>query len=260
MPDRVKILDAEAAALHNPDGRGPVLIVCEHAACDMPAGYGALGLPEALRKSHIAWDPGAFDVSCHLSRHLDAPLVAGAASRLLFDCNRPPDAADAIPQRSELFDIPGNRDLSEADRAERVRRFHDPFQQVLTEALARFEAPPVLVTIHSFTPIYLGARRAVEIGVLHDRDDRLARAMLANAVRHNGLNIKENDPYGPADGVTHTLKKYALAAGLLNVMLEIRNDLVATAAQQQAIAAMLAAWIAAAAADCGAQLQPGAAT
>lgn len=243
---------AGAARLHNGDGRAAMLIVCEHASCHIPAEYNHLGLTPALREAHIAWDPGALAVAEHLSEVFEAPLVAGTASRLLFDCNRPPEAPDAIPERSEIHDIPGNRRLSEDDRAERVRRFHDPFRALLAGTLARFAAPPLLVTVHSFTPVYRGEPRAVQIGLLHDSDDRFARAMRDRAAAHTDLAVALNEPYGPEDGVTHTLRTHALPVGAPNVMLEIRNDLIATPQAQGDMGRMLAGWIAAAAArDCG---------
>lgn len=238
-----------AVAVHNRDGRGPVVVVCEHASKAIPAQYGTLGLPPDLLDSHIAWDPGALAVAHELSKALDAPLVAGELSRLLFDCNRPPEAPDAVPERSEIHEIPGNQNLSDDELAHRTHAIHDPFREALQGVVTRFANPPVMITVHSFTPIYRGQPRDVEIGLLHDTDDRLARAMMSNAADHTNRIVRLNDPYGPQDGVTHTLCTHALPVGAVNVMLEIRNDLIGDAAAQTAMAAMLTRWIAAACAD-----------
>ena len=96
----------------------------------------------------------------------------------------------------------------------------------------------VVVTIHSFTPVYHGQFREVEIGILHDSDSRLADAMLAGS-EGSSLTVNRNDPYGPEDGVTHTLRLHALPDGLLNVMIEIRNDLITNEEEQAQIAAFL---------------------
>ena len=93
--------------------------------------------------------------------------------------------------------------------------------------------PTVLVTVHSFTPVYRGVSRDVQIGILHDADSRLADQMLQLVDGRSGYQIRRNEPYGPADGVTHSLRLHALPFGLLNVMIEIRNDLIADAAGQQ---------------------------
>lgn len=241
--------DRPAVELRNRSGRAAALIVCEHASNRIPAEFGDLGLSGAQLASHIAWDPGAMAVARHLSRLWDAPLVAATASRLLYDCNRAPEAPDAIPARSEWHDIPGNQGLSDAARAERIGRFHDPFRRLLADTLDRRPPGCALVTIHSFTPIYKSRPRSVEIGILHDSDSRLADAMLARAGAHTDARVARNDPYGPEQGVTHTLKVHALPRGLPNVMVEIRNDLIVTGAEQRAMAAMLGAWIDAARTD-----------
>ena len=232
--------NAPAATLYNADGTGPVLLVCEHATNHIPAHLDNLGLDQDARFSHVAWDPGAMAVATHMSRIMDARLVASTVSRLVYDCNRPPEATGAMPVRSELFDIPGNTGLSDAAKAERVATVYDPFRTLLADTIAASPIPPVLVTIHSFTPVYMGQSRAVEIGILHDDDARLADAMLTLAPAHTELNTLRNDPYGPEDGVTHTLKLHALPNGLLNVMIEVRNDLIADEAAQLAMAETLA--------------------
>lgn len=234
--------DVPVQLVHAGGASGTVL-VCEHASASFPPDLNALGLSPEMQKGHAAWDPGAFQVACTLSERLDAPLVAGAVSRLIYDCNRPPEAASAILDQSEGHDIPGNIGLSGADRADRVVRYYLPFEAAVRDTMDAANAR-VLVTVHSFTPVFMGQTREVEIGILHDSDTRLADAMLAIAAEHTALRIERNAPYGPGDGVTHTLKLHGLSRGIPNVMLEVRNDLIATAQQQQELGGMLAGWIA----------------
>ena len=227
----------------NPTGASSVVLVCEHATSYIPAHFGNLGLPEEALKTHIAWDPGALAVAQELSRLLDAVLIAGGVSRLLYDCNRPPDAPDAMPPQSEIHHIPGNQNLSAADKAARVAEYYEPFRARLAQTMDT-ATDPVLVTIHSFTPVYHGQLRTVEIGVLHDSDSRLADAMLACAADHTKAEVRRNQPYGPEHGVTHTLKEHALPGNHPNVMLEIRSDLIANSADQIAMASLVAGWLA----------------
>lgn len=227
----------------NSAGSSSVVLVCEHASSYIPAFLDGLGLSEEARVSHVAWDPGALGVAEYLSERLDAVLFASRVSRLVYDCNRPPDAQDAMPARSEVFDIPGNLDLSASARNARANEFYWPFHDGLQDIVARHPRP-VLITIHSFTPIYHGKMRSVEIGVLHDGDTRLANAMLQVADAHTRANVQRNEPYGPEHGVTHTLKEHALKHGHLNVMLELRNDLIKTKEQQSSMADMIANWVA----------------
>ncbi|HAB38369.1 MAG TPA: N-formylglutamate amidohydrolase [Rhodobacteraceae bacterium] len=226
----------------NTNGSSSIVIVCEHASSDIPASFNSLGVSKEVRKSHAAWDPGALAVSIRLSEQLDAALIAGAVSRLVYDCNRPPDAPDAMPSKSEIFDIPGNAHLSQSERDSRVKTFYRPFQLAVRRLMERVN-DPILVTVHSFTPVYHGKKRSVEIGILHDKDARFADAMLETANDHTNAIVRRNKPYGPEDGVTHTLKEHGINGGYYNVMLEIRNDLIKTTQQQDSMAKVIAGWI-----------------
>ena len=229
----------------NPDGQHDVVLVCEHASAAIPEQFDDLGLSSDARYSHIAWDPGALLTAQHISRLLDATLVHSAVSRLVYDCNRAPSSPSAMPSISEIHPVPGNSDLSEEERALRVQRYYIPFRDALSATLAAKRGPPVLVTMHSFTPEYHGSQREVEIGILHDLDTRLADAVLDVAVKDATKKyvIRRNEPYGPDDDVTHTLQKHAIPANYLNVMIEVRNDLLTTPDDCEIVAQSLASWI-----------------
>lgn len=223
----------------NAAGNAALIMVCEHATNRVPAALGDLGLGAGDLASHIAWDLGAATLARRIAIDLDAPLVMPRFSRLVYDCNRPFSAADAIPERSESCPVPGNTGLSAADRRARFDEFYVPFRDTVTAVIDGQTAhgpAPAMVTIHSFTPVYLGVPRTTELGVLHDEDATLAGKLLARATAATGLRAEANSPYGPADGVTHTLKTHALPRGLPNAMLEVRNDLIADAAASASMA------------------------
>lgn len=227
----------------NEQGRSPVLLVVEHAGRRIPKALGTLGLDAGELKRHIAWDIGAEGLARHLSGLLDAPLVLQRYSRLVYDCNRPPEAPDAMPVLSETTAIPGNRDLTPGQREARVEALYRPFHAAVARLIDEREArglPCVLVTVHSFTPVYKGVARTVELGILHDSDARLADRLLRMVGSETDLSVRRNEPYGPQDGVTHTLILQALPRGLENVMLEIRNDLIADPPGQRRMAERLA--------------------
>lgn len=222
----------------------PVLILCEHASNRVPACLGGLGVTEDVLRSHVAWDPGALGVARALRRRLSAMLISGNVSRLVYDCNRPPSAESAIPERSEIFDIPGNRGLSAAQRADRVEKVYLPFVQAVSERIKTHNAVlELIVTIHSFTPVFHGQKRDVELGILHGRDDRFAKAMVGRLPSTLRLDTRLNAPYAAKDGVTHSIDLHGADNGLLSVMIEIRNDLIGTAQEQEDMAAILAPWI-----------------
>ncbi|PYB75434.1 N-formylglutamate amidohydrolase [Rhizobium wuzhouense] len=239
--------DGETVAVENANASGAVVLVCEHASSVLPLAAGTLGLTAEALASHIAWDPGALAVARLLSEKLDAVLIHQRFSRLVYDCNRPPESPAAMPEKSEIYEIPGNKDLSVAERYARTAAIYVPFHDRVSAELARRSGegrPAVLVTVHSFTPVYFGKPRAVEIGILHDADSRLADAMLDAAAKTGRYRVERNSPYGPEDGVTHTLRLHALPAGHANVMIEVRNDLIANSVDQEVMADYLAGLIA----------------
>jgi predicted N-formylglutamate amidohydrolase len=233
----------QVVSVHNQTGDHRLVLVCEHASNWIPPAFRDLGLESAALISHVAWDPGALGVAEKLSEKLNAPLVFGRVSRLVYDCNRPPEAEDAIPAVSEIIAVPGNTGLTAEQRSDRVETVYHPFRRVVEAAIAKAPANAVLVTVHSFTPVYHGHRRTTEIGILHGEDPRLARAMISIAGAYTDRRVRLNDPYGPSDGVSHTLNLHGCANGLANVMIEIRNDLIKTPGQQETMADELGRWL-----------------
>lgn len=216
----------------NEEGRSPFVLICEHASRRLPRALGTLGLPEAELERHIAWDIGAEHVARLLSRLMDAPLALQRYSRLAYDCNRPPESADAMPEMSELTAIPGNLRLSAEARLARIREIYRPFHDGVSRLLDRRAAAglrSLVVSIHSFTPVYKGKARSVELGILHDRDATLSAKLIKG---FPNVDARLNEPYGPRDGVLHTLNLHGFARGLEHAMIEIRNDLVADGRRQ----------------------------
>lgn len=236
----------------NPGGRGPLVLLCDHASRRLPPDYGDLGLDEAARRAHIAWDPGALGVSRHLSRLFDAPIVYPDLSRLVLDCNRDTAAHDLIPVVSETTEIPGNRNLDPAERARRIALAHTPFHsriETLLDARAAAGLGSVVASIHSFTPLYKGFNRPWPVGILSNRDRRVAEAMLADLAAQDIADLGDNEPYAPGDGVYYTVGRHGEARGLPCVMIEVRNDEIADAAGESLWAARLARALRAALAD-----------
>ncbi len=231
------------ALIENAGARGRIVLVCEHGSNVFPARWGDLGLTRDLQNAHIAWDIGALGLARALSQRLDAVLVHAPVSRLIYDCNRAPEMPGAMLALSELHDIPGNKLISATERAARTAAVYVPFHNDLRGLIADRIAlglAPVIITIHSFTKTYHGTPRAVEFGVIHDADDRLAHAIFSAAQGQTQLRAGLNEPYSAMDDVTHTLRIQATPYGLPNAMLEIRNDLIASPEAEQRMADLLA--------------------
>ena len=225
--------------VENPEGAGPFVIVCDHASNRIPDEYRSFGFADDALATHIAWDPGALAVSRRLSALLDAPLLWPDVSRLVIDCNRPVDAASLIVIESEGRPVPANRNLSEAQRAERIQRVHTPYHEAIDACLKRRHAP-ALIAIHSFTPVYLGKSRPWEIGIVFGDDRRLADDFIHGLQADPALTVGINQPYAPADQVYYTVERHAGPRGLPAAMIEIRNNEIGEPAGQRRWADRLA--------------------
>jgi predicted N-formylglutamate amidohydrolase len=238
-----------AARVLRPEGHSDLLLVADHAGCAIPRKLGTLGLSEVERARHIAWDIGIAGTTERLSSLLDAPAVLQTYSRLVIDCNRQPHLETSIPLVSEATVISGNLGLSAAERAARRREIFIPYHDAIEALLDRRNAAGrriVLVAMHSFTPVFKGVARAIEVGVLYNRDRRLPH-ILSDLLRREGdLVVGDNEPYAMNDVNDYTVPVHAEAAGLPYVEIEIRQDLIADAAGQAVWAARLARLLAAA--------------
>ncbi len=231
--------------LLNPQGRSPVVLVCEHASRHIPLELQRLGLDQAAAEEHIAWDIGALALAEELSRRLDAPLLAAGYSRLLIDLNRPLEAPDSIPPHSEVYPVSGNRELSETVRRYRQDCLFHPFHQRLTQLLDERQAagvPTRVVGVHSFTPVYHGRPRPLVAGVLYRNAGAYARRIL-DGLRRHGLEVAGNQPYAIDPAEDTTVPVHGDARGLEAVLLEIRNDGLRTPDAVYAWAERLYPWL-----------------
>jgi predicted N-formylglutamate amidohydrolase len=212
------------------DGRSPFLLVCDHAANRLPQAVGTLGLPQIELERHIAWDIGAAALARNISRALDAVLILQTYSRLVVDCNRWPGSPASIARISEGTEIPGNSTLDAMEVEERWRAIFSPYHECIAatlDARASRGLATVLVSVHSFTPIFLGKSRPWHIGVLYNRDVRLARHLLELLRAEPDLFVGDNEPYTLSDQSDYTIPVHGEQRGLAHVELEIRQDLLA---------------------------------
>ena len=223
----------------NEAGASRFFLTADHAGREIPRALGDLGLSAAERARHIAWDIGIAEVTRGLAVALDATAVLQTYSRLVIDCNRQPGVASAFAQVSEATRVPGNAGLSEADKAARRMAVFEPYHAEITRLLG---ARPgrVYLAMHSFTPVYMGVAREVEVAVLYHRNPRASR-LLAGLLRGEpGLVVGENEPYRVSDETDYGVPVHAERGGLDYIEIEIRQDLIQDAAGQAAWVARLA--------------------
>ena len=248
MPETYERLlgEGDPPPVSDRDGTSDFVLTADHAGGAMPRRLGDLGLPESERRRHIALDIGIAGVTGRLAQLLDAAAVLQNYSRLVIDCNRRPEWDSAIPTISELTPIPGNVGITAAERGARYREIFLPYHEriaTLLDARAASGRRTVLVAMHSFTPVFKGLARSVEIGILYNpntTDIRLPRIMLDLLRAEGDLNVGDNEPYAITEASDYTVPVHGEGRGLPHVEIEIRQDLIADAAGQAAWAARLA--------------------
>jgi predicted N-formylglutamate amidohydrolase len=224
--------DPDPVECINMAGTSAFFLTCEHAGRHIPAVLGDLGIAPDEMDRHIAYDVGAEGLSRELSSRLDAPLVLQRYSRLVIDCNRPFEAPDCIVLRSDGTDIPVNVDLDDRERRRRYVEIHQPLHETISNALDRrlaAERPTLLVSVHSFTPVMrsTGAIRGFELGLLYNRDVRLAEALIeAFGPGNRDVSAKLNEPYIVDDFSDYTVPVHGEKRNIPHVLLEVRNDLI----------------------------------
>jgi predicted N-formylglutamate amidohydrolase len=207
-------------------GGSDFFLTADHAGRAIPAALGDLGVPAAELQRHIAWDIGIADVVERLSALLDATAVLQVYSRLVIDCNRNPEWETAVPEISEVTPIPGNVGVSLADRADRVAEVFAPYHERIGSLLdAREGRRTVLVAMHSFTPSFKGESRAMQVGILYDKDPTLALILL-DLLRAEGLEVGDNAPYALSSFTDYGVPTHGEKRGLTHVEVEIRQDLI----------------------------------
>ena len=208
------------------------LLICDHASPLIPSHLAELGLAAEDRYAHVAWDIGAAEVTRGLAHRLGCPAVLAGISRLVIDCNRQPGDPSSIPVNSCGVPVPGNAGLSDDEADARAERWFWPYHHEIGTQLAhlfRRGTVPAMVSIHSFTPCMGAAARPWHVGVLSNRDLRMAAPVLAALRGRADLVVGDNQPYSARE-INYTLDTHAGAAGLPHVSFEIRQDLVADAA------------------------------
>lgn len=232
-----------AFSVQRPGGASQFFLTCDHASNAIPRVLGDLGLTAEERSMHIAWDVGAGEVARRLSELLDACCIRQNYSRLVIDCNRPPGSAESIVTLSERTRIPGNDRLSEEDVRAREQEIFWPYHECIRAELDRRASAgrqTMLVSLHSFTPVFHDFVRPWDCGLLYQRETRLARALLPRLRSEAQLVVGDNEPYAMRDGGDQTLIEHGERRGLVHVGIEIRQDLIADTAGQAEWAERLA--------------------
>ena len=235
--------DPAPFTVHRAHGDSPFVLIADHAGQRIPARLGDLGLTQIELDRHIGWDIGIAGLAERLSEKLDAFAILQSYSRLVIDCNRPLEAPGSIVAVSDGTAIPGNEGLDDDAKTARALEIFAPYHAHITQELDRRSErspAPVLISLHSFTPVFAGFVRPWHAGVLYHRDARLAHALRDALHAEPGLVVGDNEPYAVSDTSDFAVPVHGEQRGLLHVELEVRQDLIADTAGQEEWAERLA--------------------
>ncbi len=212
----------------NPLAEAPVLLVCDHASCRIPVALGDLGLDPFARRCHLAIDIGAGSLTERLARRLGVTAVIAQYSRLVVDCNRQLMDPGAFLEYGDGILVPGNRNLPQSEKDRRADAIYWPYHNAIDEQIKRLRnigPPPAFISIHSFTPVLDGIARAVQMGVLWDKDSSLSDIFIED-FRAAGYKTGDNEPYSGRAPQDFTIDHHAEEIGLPHVGIEVRQDLI----------------------------------
>lgn len=221
----------------NETGSSPYFFTCEHAGQLIPEQLGTLGLSEAHRNRHIAWDIGAKALAEGLAKRFNATCVLQTYSRLVVDCNRHTSSHDFIATISEATEIPGNQKVSRQQLAARSDEIYWPYQQTITQLLDERDLnghPTIVIPVHTCTPTYHGQNRPWHIGVLYGEDRRFAEVLLNLLRKDQVLVVGDNQPYRIDPAKDYAIPVHGHRRGYLHAEFEVRQDLVSDTNSQTA--------------------------
>lgn len=227
----------EAGRLIGTPRFGGILVVSDHASNHVPADID-LGIDPALLNEHIAIDLGVAEVGALMAERPGIAAFQAGVSRLVCDCNREEHAPAVIPIASDGHAVPGNA-LDHAGHQARLERFFHPYHAALADLLDA-NPPALILSLHSFTPRLASSDepRPWQVGVLYNQDDRAARLAIP-LLEAEGLIVGDQEPYS-GKVLNATMNRHAEADGRPYLGIEVRQDQIASPAQQAEWAEQLA--------------------
>mgnify|MGYP001215824040 CR=1 FL=1 len=170
-----------------------ILIIADHASNYLPKENNKLGLTNAFLNQHIAFDIGIKELSLDLSHRLKCKVIQGKYSRLLIDLNRDLEDPTIIPEIVDRKIIPGNIGLSKSELRLRIKKIYNKYHNEIDRTI-RNEKVKVILSLHSFNPIFKNKRRTLEFGILSNEDKNLS-SIIIKQLKLQKLSVGDNKPY-----------------------------------------------------------------
>ena len=203
---------------------GHFFFTAEHASNHIPVPH--LPVETSILQSHWAYDIGIKELMVQLCHQLCTQGIASTLSRLWIDTNRAPTQEGLIKSHVEEYPLSFNHNLSPKEREKRQQCHHD-YHFAIEQHLQNFPSPPILVSLHSFTPIWNNHIRTMDIGLLFDRDEHLAFD-LAHHLQKQGYFVAYNQPYSGKNGLIYSADRHGRTFSLPYVELEFNQSILSS--------------------------------
>lgn len=170
-----------------------IILTCEHAGYEIPAFLkDKITISKEKLLSHEGWDAGAFEVCEHLQKQYKAKVFSNHTTRLVIDYNRNLKNKAIKASTQKLIS------QTELDRLiSDYSKYRYKISKEVETALAKGQRL-LVISVHSFTPIFKGKTRSTEIGILY-RNQIEKEVLLAQNIKSNLSNtnfkIHFNRPY-----------------------------------------------------------------
>lgn len=240
LPESVE----DAFETYGQPGQGQLFLTCEHASNRVPAPIRTTERDRAWLASHWGFDIGARNVTREIIRQTGSFGVFARYSRLVCDANRAPEHRDLMRRDVEGTVISFNRDISDAERQRRIVTLHDPYHHAIDRYLGQrlkdSESEVVLVSVHSFTPVWNNRVRPMDVGVLFEPYEAVAQRLRVELDKE-GFDTALNRPYSGREGLIYAAARHGHNHGLVFLELEINQSLCCTPAKAKRVAGRIAA-------------------
>ncbi len=213
-----------------------ILIIADHASNFVPKEKNKLGLPNSFLNQHIAYDIGVKELSLDLSNRLKCKIIQGKYSRLLIDLNRDLDDPTVIPEIVENKIIPGNIGLSSSEVRLRIKNIYNKYHHEINRVI-RNEKVKIIISLHSFNPIFKNKKRLLEFGILSNEDKNLSNIII-DQLRLQKINVGDNKPY-KGNLIGDSMYRHGLRNKLSHALIEVRNDLLSNSTKIKSISILL---------------------
>ena len=213
-----------------------ILIITDHASNYIPKEYSNLGLPDSFLINHIAFDIGVKELVLDLSNRLKCKVIQGKYSRLLIDLNRDLNDPTVIPEIVDRKIIPGNIGLSKSELRLRVKKIYNKYHHEIDQTIKNKKVK-VILSLHSFNPIFKNKRRLLEFGILSNEDKNLS-SIIIDQLKLQKLNVGDNKPYS-GNLIGDSMYRHGLRNKLPHALIEVRNDLLSNPTKIKRVSRLL---------------------